>query len=251
MPTIQVLRNTLLNALAIEIQADPGVLQRNLGASNYALMDRTCRRLRGNDPGWHLLGKPAQGAHYTPADWRPLSVLYRGVTTVLDGVSHDVLMYTGGITPESGDGGPYPFGVQFDCLSAANHTNTPINDDAGVNGSAIPPDDYRPSNPPVRPGQWLEGTGTQPPPTGGVPPFPPRDEVLNFGLTLNLHYGSKGAGVNGTLGAPVQVASDARYLNFEGEVVWLPEYLRRRQLGETHQQATNNVLADVDAAWPK
>ena len=46
MPTIAVLRSTMLNALNLEIAADPGVLQRNLGGSNYALMDRTCRRLR-------------------------------------------------------------------------------------------------------------------------------------------------------------------------------------------------------------
>jgi hypothetical protein len=254
MPTIQVLKNTLLNALNVEIAADPGVLERNLGGSNYALMDRTCRRLRANDQGWHLLGKTADrdGAKYTPADWRPLTVHYLGQDVALAGVSHDCLFYVGGITPEAGDGGPYPNGVQFDVLGSANYWDTPITAKAFVNGSAIPAHEYRAWNPPVRPGQWLEG-GTQPPqpPSTTVPPFPPRDEVLNFGLALNNHYGSKGAGANGTLGAPSNVANNPRYLNFEGEVVWLPEYLRRRQLGETHNDATAHVLADVDAAWPK
>jgi len=252
MPTVQVLKQTLLNALGIEIGADPGCLERNLGWSNYALMDRTCRRLRQNDPMWMLLGKPSAGAHYKPSDWRPLAVTYRGETTALDGVSHDVLFYTGGITPEASDGGPYPWGVQFDCLTAANHTDQPISDHAGINGSAIPSEHYRANNPPIKPGQWLEGgTGPQPPQPPTIPAFPPRDEVMTFGLDLNTHYGRKGAGQNGTLGAPGNVANDARFLNFEGECVWLPEYLRRRQLGESHADATKHVLADVDAAWPK
>ena len=247
MPTIAVLRSTMLNALNLEIAADPGVLQRNLGGSNYALMDRTCRRLRVNDPGWHLLGKPAQGAHYTPPDWQPLTVTYRGTTTDLDGVSHDVLMYTGGITPEGGDGGPYPYGVQFDCLSSANHTDTPIPDDAGINGSAIPGHEYRTNNPPIRPGQWLEDQ-TQPP-SNNIPPFPPRDETYGFGLTLNEHYRVRGAGQNGTLGG--NAGSTARHTDLEGEMVWLSEYLRLRQLGQSHHIATENVLKMVDDAWPK
>lgn len=249
--SIQVLRSALLAALNIEIAADPGVLQRNLGWSNYALMDRTARRLRTTDPGWHLLGKTADrdGAKYVPADWRPLTVHYLGADVALAGVSHDCLFYTGSIIPEANDGGPYPNGVQFDCLGAANFWDTPIPDKAFVNGNAIPSHEYRAWNPPVQPGQWLAGTVTPPgpnPPT--IPPFPPRDETLNFGLSLNSHYRSKGAGENGTLGGRF---TDARHLDIEGEVVWLSEYLRRRQLGETHDQATQHVLADVDAAWPK
>lgn len=97
----------------------------------------------------------------------------------------------------------------------------------------------------------LQGGVVIPPGPPTIPPFPPRDETLAFGLDLNMHYGRKGAGQNGTLGAPGNVASDPRFLNFEGECVWLPEYLRRRQLGESHDDATKHVLADVDAAWPK
>lgn len=97
------------------------------------------------------------------------------------------------------------------------------------------PDDYAPE--PIPP---------QPP---VIPPFPPRDETLVFGLDLNAHYRSKGAGENGTLGG--RFASTPRHLDLEGEVVWLSEYLRRRQLGESHHDATAHVLADVDAAWPK
>lgn len=84
------------------------------------------------------------------------------------------------------------------------------------------------------------------PPT--IPPFPPRDETLAFAVLLNDHYGRKGATANGTLGGSY---TKTRFLDIEGEAVWLSEYLRRRQLGETHEQATQHVLADVDAAWPK
>lgn len=254
MPTVAVLRQTLLNALHTEIAADPGVLERNLGASNYALMDRTCRRLRSADPNWHLLGKTADrdGAKYVPPDWQPLTVHYLGADVALAGVSHDCLFYIGGITPEAGDGGPYPNGVQFDCLGSANYWDTPINVPAFVNGNPIPAHEYRPHNPPVRPGQWLEGGQVPQPQPPTVPPFPPRNETLEFGVALNQHYGSKGAGQNGTLGGRLdQPSPQARYTDIEGEVVWMSEYLRRRQLGETHQDATQHVLADVDAAWPK
>lgn len=258
MPTIQVLRNTLLNALNIEIAADPGVLQRNLGGSNYALMDRTCRRLRATDPGWHLLGKThdRDGAKYTPADWRPLTVNYRGAAVALGGVSHDCLFYIGGVTPESSDGGPYPMGVQFDAIGSANYWDTPITTPAFVNGSAIPSHEYRAWNAPIAPGQWLSGQAPGPPPTpqppqppAGIPPFPSRDETMNFGLRLNAHYGTKGAGANGTLGG--RLGTETRYADYEGEIIWTSEYLRLRQQGVAHEDATKQVLAAVDAAWPK
>lgn len=82
-----------------------------------------------------------------------------------------------------------------------------------------------------------------------IPPFPPRDETMNFGLKLNARYGEKGAPANGTLGG--RLGSETRYADYEGEIIWTSEYLRRRQLGESHDQACANVLADVDAAWPK
>lgn len=82
-----------------------------------------------------------------------------------------------------------------------------------------------------------------------VPPFPPRNETMDFGLALNGHYQAKGAGQNGSLGG--RFGDVPRYTDYEGEVIWTSEYLRRRQLGEAHAEATANVLADVDAAWPK
>lgn len=117
---------------------------------------------------------------------------------------------------------------------------------------------------PSGPGAWVrpltlleiddiygEEANTEPeePPVPVVPPFPPRDEVLNAGLKFNDHYRARGANPNGTLGAPATVAGALRFLNFEGECVWLPEYLRRRQLGETHADAIAHVIADIDAAW--
>ncbi len=255
MPTIQVLKNTLLQALNLEIAADPGVLERNLGYSNYGLMERTCRRLRLNDQGWHLLGKTADrdGAKYVPPDWRPLTVRYMGQSIALAGVSHDVLFYTGGVTPEANDGGPYPSGVQFDCLGSANYWDTPLpnGDRAFVNGSAIPAHEYRPHNPPVVPGQWVDGSlPVEPPkPPAGIPPFPPRNETFEFGKTLNKHYGSKGVDQNGTLGG--NLPGEPRYTDLEGEIVWMSEYLRLRQLGDSDAVATTKVLKMVDDAWPK
>lgn len=104
-------------------------------------------------------------------------------------------------------------------------------------------------------GAWVAPGAVQPPapqpqpPQVVIPPFPPRDETMNFGLKLNAHYASKGAGQNGTLGG--RLGTEARHTDYEGEIIWTSEYLRRRQLGQDHETATAAVLLDVDAAWPK
>lgn len=96
------------------------------------------------------------------------------------------------------------------------------------------------------PGGWVAGK-EQAPSVPVVPPFPPRDETLDAGLEFNAHYHAKGAAENGTLGG--RFSEIRRFLDFEGEVVWFSEYLRRRQLGETHPDAVAHVKADIDKAW--
>lgn len=117
---------------------------------------------------------------------------------------------------------------------------------AKIGAYDIDPADYRWNNPPVT----MAGSAPTPTPKPpAVPAFPPRDQVVQFGLELNAHYANKGASANGTLGG--KFGGQQRYVDVEGEIVWLSEYLRRRQLGESQADATAHVLADVDAAWPK
>lgn len=80
--------------------------------------------------------------------------------------------------------------------------------------------------------------------------FPPRDETFAFGVAANTRYQAKGAPQNGT----IQLLDGTvlpRHLNFEGEIVWLQQYLLYRVRGESHIAATEKVLAEIDAAWPK
>lgn len=109
-------------------------------------------------------------------------------------------------------------------------------------------------------GAWVApmsiGVPVPVPPPVTIPPFPPRNETLEFGLVLNAYYqrritdANPGAPPNGTLGGALDNPTPVgRYTDYEGEVVWLSEYLRRRQLGESHADATAHVLQDVAAAW--
>lgn len=256
MPTVTALEQTLKQAVTAEVAADPGCLDRNLGRSNYALMDRACRRLRAVDPRWHLLGKTSDrdGARYQPADWRPLTVSYHGQPVALAGVSHDVLFWVGSVDDNPG---AFPFGVQFDCLGSANYWDTPIADKAAITCHAIPtnnPDtgdlQYRSWNPPVEPGQWLTGV-PQPNPTpqpqppdstpGGPLNFPPRDATGRFFERLNTYYREHGRSDRG----------GGLHVDNEGLFVWIGEWLRNYVTLQHEQRASDATIAQLDAEWPK
>jgi hypothetical protein len=164
-------------------------------------------------------------------------------------------MYAGRVTLEPGGADPaYPFGMQIDLLGGANHTDNSIGTPATINGGVIPSHDYRITNPPIAPGQWLSGENPQPGPTPTPQPpaqinFPPRDETFGFGLTLNQNYKNRGRPADGTLGG--NHSGDSRHTDLEGEMVWMSEYLRLRLQGQNHLQASEAVLRMVDDAWPK
>ena len=70
-------------------------------------------------------------------------------------------------------------------------------------------------------------------PAGGIP-FPPRDEGLQFMNQLDNTYRL-------TLGRPLA----ASFVDNEGAVVWVLEYLRYRLNGCTHGDATTKVLQQI------
>lgn len=100
------------------------------------------------------------------------------------------------------------------------------------------------------PGAWIKpsledsgnGGGTVPPPQVVIPPFPPRDETLSALMEFDKAYMDAGRDNRCKKGA------EPLYIDNEGIAVWLSEYLRRRQLGESHAQAIMNVKEDMYAA---
>lgn len=115
------------------------------------------------------------------------------------------------------------------------------------NNNIIDPAVYRYTNPPV-PQSKVTGTPEPMPTPPSVPPFPPRDVVVGFVVgPLSDFYHAKGRPVAFTTRFHDQ--DRLVYVDFEGIVVWMSEYLRRMQLGESGTDATAHVLADVAAAW--
>jgi hypothetical protein len=79
--------------------------------------------------------------------------------------------------------------------------------------------------------------------------FPPRDEVVAFGVALNEMYGAadRPAFCNGYPfgnGVHVPLCVDG-----EGLLVWLSEYLRLRVNGYTHADAQLDVFAQIADVW--
>jgi len=85
----------------------------------------------------------------------------------------------------------------------------------------------------------------QPPATPCDQLFPPRNEALTFFGSLNSFYAQKG---RPNMALPEYPAF---HVDMEGVSVWYAEYLRLRVSGQSHVDATNNTLAQVEAAWPK
>lgn len=86
----------------------------------------------------------------------------------------------------------------------------------------------------------IRGQGIQPVcglSAGGTVLFPPRDDSLNFRNALERVYFSE-------LGR----SGHATFVDNEGDVVWIQEYLRLRVNGYNHQDATNQVIEDIRRA---
>jgi len=83
----------------------------------------------------------------------------------------------------------------------------------------------------------IRGQGIQPVcglSAGDTVLFPPRDESLTFRNALEeVYFAELGRSGNPT------------FVNNEGDVVWIQEYLRLRVNGDNHQDATNQVIADI------
>ena len=84
----------------------------------------------------------------------------------------------------------------------------------------------------------IDGQGVQPVcgiPTGTQVLFPPRNETYGFRVQLEDKYRDglrRGAG--------------STYVDIEGDVVWIQEYLRYRVNQCSHQQAVDRVLLQID-----
>jgi hypothetical protein len=85
--------------------------------------------------------------------------------------------------------------------------------------------------------------GAPPPVCGNVPGgqvlFPPRNDTVRFRMALEATYR------DGLGRAPITT-----YVDQEGDVVWLQEYLRYRVNGCGHGIAVQSVLVQVDGATP-
>ena len=77
------------------------------------------------------------------------------------------------------------------------------------------------------------------PASGGQVLFPPRSDAVQFRNALEASY-------RDTLGrAPI-----ATYVDREGDIVWLQEYLRYRVNGCGHGVAVQSVFLQIDGAPP-
>jgi hypothetical protein len=81
----------------------------------------------------------------------------------------------------------------------------------------------------------IQGDGIQPACGTAAPTnVPPRDQTLAFRIQLERHYRDTAAAVHET------------YVDAEGEVAWIDEYLRARLSGCTHQPAVDRVMRQID-----
>ena len=72
--------------------------------------------------------------------------------------------------------------------------------------------------------------------------FPPQDDTVRFAAALNAKYqGDRKASLIGTDHEGI-----ALYVNLKGMGVWLPDYLRHRVGGKTHEAAQAAVFATID-----
>lgn len=78
------------------------------------------------------------------------------------------------------------------------------------------------------------GDGTT---ASGTVSFPPRNESLDFHSQLEVKYRDS-----------LRRASSPTYVDAEGDVVWLQEYLRYRVNQCTHQQAIDRVMSQIDGS---
>lgn len=232
---------------------NPTWLPTNLGRTCYAHTVELIRRLRAAGHEAYLVCKLAGEGGYTPPGFAPRTEIgLDGKPYTIARVSHDVIFFR-----ERGSS----LLQQFDTLASANEYDRPIyrrqgdpnwsfdpNDGPQITASdvwnEVPPSLWRAWNPPL-----LEDDAPVPMPVPQPAPapvmaFPPRDETASFMKSLNLFYRDKGRQNR-------SADNDALYVDNEGLAVWMPEYLRRRVLGESHADATTHALADVEAAWPR
>ena len=74
--------------------------------------------------------------------------------------------------------------------------------------------------------------GDQPP---GTVNFPPRNESLAFRNELEVRYRDV-----------LRASSSSSFVNIEGDIVWIQEYLRYRVNGCSHGEAQNKVFLQID-----
>jgi hypothetical protein len=78
------------------------------------------------------------------------------------------------------------------------------------------------------------GALCNPPPSNALVAFPPRDQALAFALLLNLKYQQM---------ARSQTLS---FVDLEGAIIWLQEYLRYYTNGCDHETSIANTLTQID-----
>ena len=215
------------------IEELPHEWQMNTYASCYVVLTRA---LFHAGPDWAYIGKVDSESGYAPPGFTPIAVR----VTRPDGqpdvayvmrLSHDAVWHVPSLRQ-----------VKAIVNSAANSDERPeIHGPAQIGGDVIAPESYRYRNPPIT---YARINGAPVPVPPKIPPFPPRDVVVDFVIgSLSRFYQQKGRPV------AFEYRGQFVYVDFEGIVVWMAEYLRRVQLGESGTDASRHVLEDVAAAW--
>jgi hypothetical protein len=232
------------------IAEQPRVWDQNTYESCWRILDRAIALGDAASGGavWAFIGKTSAESGYTPAGFQPLSVRVarpdgQTETVQITQVGHDGVWHV-----------PTLRQLKVIVNSAANSDTRPEIHGPAQRGGEVPnnlidPANYRYQNPPI---PWATVHGQNPTPVPiqppGVPPFPPRDAVVDFVVDdLSPFYQSRGRAIEFRL--PWRGLERLVYVDFEGVLVWVPEYLRRCQLGESSTEAAQHVLADVAAAW--
>lgn len=152
-----------LDICRAENTAHPQHLQTNINSTCYEYLSHVIDRLRAAGRGAYFICKTAGEGQYTPPGFQPRTVTgLDGKPYTCTGVSHDALWCDG---------------KQYDTAARANDSGSPIFNPDGSPMTAepvwneIPPEHWRPNNPPLKYG--AAPPQSIPPPT---PSFPYPDE---------------------------------------------------------------------------
>lgn len=174
------LRDTVLAASRQADSENPQRLQTNRNVDCFTHSTRVIEILKAQGLNAAYIGKTAGEGQYTPPSGFPMQV----GTYTITGVSHDAIWVDGAL--------------QFDLIAAGNDGSEPLGAPGIPTANQIPPQYYRPNNPPVA----HPIAGSTPPPMPPQTPTYPSYEALGgdsggMAITRQLEADYKRAGLRG------------------------------------------------------